>query len=110
MSIVTPTILPRPQVFPHLLPKPPQPYPTPLPPRRIYGHLNARRDLQREMEDLSDEEGELDELVSTLRRATQKKNFFQTLHSQINMSFTANRRTSQGIQHFGPDWPNVNTT
>lgn len=30
----------------------------------IHGHLNAKRNLQREMDDLSEEENELDELVS----------------------------------------------
>jgi uncharacterized protein YjiS (DUF1127 family) len=63
MSVFTPTVLPRPQVFPHLLPKPPQPYPTPLPTRRVYEHLNSRRDIQREMDDLSDEENELEDIV-----------------------------------------------
>jgi hypothetical protein len=36
----------------------------PLPRKRVYGHLNAFRDLQREMDDLSDEENELEDLVS----------------------------------------------
>lgn len=62
MSVATPTLLPRPSKFPHLLPKPPQPHPIPLSHRRVYGHLNAVRDLQREMEDLSDEENELEDI------------------------------------------------
>jgi hypothetical protein len=67
MSVATPTVLPRPPIFPHLLPKPPQPHPVPLPKHgRVYGHLNATRDLQREMDDLSDEENELEDIVSTV--------------------------------------------
>ncbi|RDB21458.1 hypothetical protein Hypma_011856 [Hypsizygus marmoreus] len=62
MSVASPTLLPRPSKFPHLLPKPPQPHPMPLSHRRVYGHLNAVRDLQREMDDLSDEENELEDI------------------------------------------------
>ncbi|KAF8727530.1 hypothetical protein AX14_007318 [Amanita brunnescens Koide BX004] len=62
MSVATPTILQRPLKFPDLLPKPPQPHPLPLSRRRVYGHLNAVRDLQREMDDLSDEENELEDI------------------------------------------------
>ena len=65
MSVATPTVLPRPEEFPNLLPKPPQPHPTPLPKSgRSTGRLNTRRDLQREMDDLSDEENELEDIVS----------------------------------------------
>ena len=64
MSVATPTVIPQPPIFPRLLPKPPQPHPTPLPkPDRVYGRLNVRRDLVKEMEDLSEEENELEELV-----------------------------------------------
>ena len=63
MFVATPTLLPRPPKFPHLLPKAPQPHPVPLSRRQIYGHLNAVRDLQREMDDLSDEENELEDIV-----------------------------------------------
>jgi hypothetical protein len=70
MSLATPTLVPRPSVFPHLLPKASQPYPTPLPNRRVYAHLNARRDLQREMDDLSDEENEVEDIVSHLYSAS----------------------------------------
>ncbi|KAG6906338.1 hypothetical protein DXG01_014419 [Tephrocybe rancida] len=42
----------------------------PLSRRRVYGNLNAVRDLQREMEDLSDEETELEDiLIVKLMRA-----------------------------------------
>lgn len=64
MSGATPTLLPREPNFPLLLPKPPQPHPIPLPKRRVYTHINAFRDLQREMDDLSDEENELEDLGS----------------------------------------------
>lgn len=65
MSVATPTVLPRPEEFPRLLPKPPQPHPMPLPKsHRSGGRLNLRRDLQREMDDLSDEENELEDIVS----------------------------------------------
>ncbi|KAJ3933487.1 MAG: hypothetical protein NXY57DRAFT_14588 [Lentinula lateritia] len=97
MSVSTPTLIPRPQLFPRLLPTPPHPPQTyPLPKSHsfpansaslwtsegqstsnagedstsnsgrslvgIHGHLNAKRNLQREMDDLSEEENELDEL------------------------------------------------
>ncbi|KAF8236296.1 hypothetical protein L208DRAFT_1357797 [Tricholoma matsutake] len=61
-AVATPTLLPREPKFPHCLPKPPQPHPIPLSRRPVYGHLNAVRDLQREMDDLSDEENELEDL------------------------------------------------
>lgn len=65
MSVATPTVLPRPEEFPRLLPKTPQPHPMPLPKyKRFGGRLNLRRDLQREMDDLSDEEDELEDIVS----------------------------------------------
>jgi hypothetical protein len=66
MSVATPTLIPRAQIFPLLLPRPPEPYPTPLPKCRPAsgGRLNTRRDLVKEMADLSDEDNELDEQVS----------------------------------------------
>ena len=64
MSGATPTLLPRRPNFPLLLPQPPQPHLIPLPKRRVYSHINAFRDLQREMDDLSDEENELEDLAS----------------------------------------------
>lgn len=64
MSVGSPTLLPRSALFPNVLPKPPQPHPLPLP---RYGQqparFNATRDLAREMEDLSEEEDDLDDLV-----------------------------------------------
>ena len=64
MSVAAPTILPRSPILPNLLPRPPEPHPLPLPrygqtPRRF----NEVRDLVREMEDLSSEEEELEEIV-----------------------------------------------
>lgn len=64
MSVATPTVLPRSPLFPNLLPRPPQPHPTPLSKHgQRSGRLNSLRDLQREMDDLSDEEEELEDLV-----------------------------------------------
>ncbi|KAI6045565.1 hypothetical protein EDC04DRAFT_3053920 [Pisolithus marmoratus] len=62
MSIVSPTLIPRPPLIPLVLPKAPHFGPVPLPKRdRFYGRLSTRRDLEREMNDLSDEEGDLEE-------------------------------------------------
>ena len=66
MSGAMPTLVRRDFKFPPLIPKPPQPHPIPLPKRRgVYGNLNQVRDLNREMDDLSDEENELEDLVSS---------------------------------------------
>ncbi|KAF7318268.1 hypothetical protein HMN09_00335300 [Mycena chlorophos] len=68
MSVASPTVLPRPPRFPLLLPDPPHPYPLPPPPQgRVYAHLKARRNLQREMDQLSDEENEVEELNVNIR-------------------------------------------
>lgn len=64
MSGATPTLIPRESIFPRLLPKPPQPHPVPLGRRRVYTSVNAFRDFQREMDDLSDEENEVEDLAS----------------------------------------------
>lgn len=62
MSTVTPTLLPRQPAFPLLLPSVPKPHPTPLPPNTDErpGHLNDRRNLRNEFDDLSDEEDEVE--------------------------------------------------
>ncbi|KAF7291888.1 hypothetical protein MIND_01214100 [Mycena indigotica] len=68
MSIASPTVLPRHARFPVLLPDLPHPYP--IPPQnqgRSYGRLKAMRNLQREMDDLSDEENEVEEMNSNVR-------------------------------------------
>jgi hypothetical protein len=66
MSVGTPTVLPRPPLFPNLMPRPQQPYPTPLVvPGRRAGRFTTRRDLVQEMDDLSDEEAELEDSVRT---------------------------------------------
>ena len=65
MSVASPTVLPRSALFPTLLPRPPQPHPTPLQKYGRPGRLNSRRNLLQEMDDLSDEEDELDDLVRT---------------------------------------------
>ncbi|KAI0263362.1 hypothetical protein BC834DRAFT_886940 [Gloeopeniophorella convolvens] len=62
MPVATPTVLPRPPLFPMLMPRPPQPHPLPLAvPGRPPGRLVLRRDLAQEMDDLSDEEAELED-------------------------------------------------
>lgn len=63
MSVASPTVLPRSALFPTLLPRPPQPHPTPLQKYGRPGRLNSRRNLLQEMDDLSDEEDELDDVV-----------------------------------------------
>lgn len=63
MPVVTATLLRQPSHFPLLLPKQNPPHPLPVPRKRAYAHLNAVRDLQREMDDLSDEENELEDIV-----------------------------------------------
>lgn len=68
MSAATPTLIPRGGHFPALLP----PVPSrgePKPPTfrgRSDARINTVRDLAREMEDLSDEEAEVEGLVSEL--------------------------------------------
>ncbi|KAL0946568.1 hypothetical protein HGRIS_012771 [Hohenbuehelia grisea] len=61
MTAATPTLIPRDSIFPRLLPRAPQPHPIPIPHRNKYSHFNAFRDLQREMDDLSEEENELED-------------------------------------------------
>ncbi|KAA1469428.1 hypothetical protein DENSPDRAFT_835048 [Dentipellis sp. KUC8613] len=68
MSVATPTVIPRPPIFPRLLPKPPQPHPIPLDrsgrwAERVY----PRRDLAQEMDDLSDEENELEDITLDIK-------------------------------------------
>jgi hypothetical protein len=66
MSVATPTLLPRRPPFPNCLPQPPKPYPTALPRNDGYpGRMNDRRDLERELAELSAEEEEIEKLVST---------------------------------------------
>ena len=68
MSAATPTLIPRGGHFPALLP----PVPSrgePKPPTfrgRSDARINTVRDLAREMEDLSDEEAEVEGLVSAI--------------------------------------------
>jgi hypothetical protein len=45
-----------------------EPHLIPLPKRHVYTHINAFRDLQREMDDLNDEENELEDLASHFSR------------------------------------------
>ncbi|KAI0032201.1 hypothetical protein K488DRAFT_86069 [Vararia minispora EC-137] len=68
MSVATPTVLPRPPIFPTLLPRPPQPHPVPVPrDGRESGRLNLRRDWARDMDDLSDEEAELEDVTNEIK-------------------------------------------
>lgn len=49
------------------MPQPPKPHPVPLPKQgHDYGHFNAFRDLQRELDDLSDEENAIEDMVRVL--------------------------------------------
>ncbi len=59
-------MLPRERRFPHLLPPVPCTHPIPLRSdgyEPTYGRMNEYRDLQREMDELSEEERELEEMV-----------------------------------------------
>jgi hypothetical protein len=68
MSVATPTVVPRAPLFPTLLPRPPQPHPVPVPRDGCEtGRLNLRRDWARDMDDLSDEEDELEDVVRASR-------------------------------------------
>ncbi|KAF9483792.1 hypothetical protein BDN70DRAFT_873417 [Pholiota conissans] len=62
MSGATPTLIPSEYIFPRLLPQAPQPHPMPLSRRRVYNSINTVRDFQREMDELSDEENEVEDL------------------------------------------------
>lgn len=64
VSSISPTLLPPPQLFPFLLPRAHQPHPTPIP---KYGRtkFSHRRDLKEEGDILSDEEMEVEEMVSS---------------------------------------------
>ncbi|CEL51499.1 hypothetical protein RSOLAG1IB_00034 [Rhizoctonia solani AG-1 IB] len=63
VSSISPTLLPAPQIFPFLLPKPHQPHATPIP-RHGQVKFNERRDLKEEADILSDEEVEIEELAA----------------------------------------------
>ncbi|KAG2135233.1 uncharacterized protein EDB93DRAFT_1339687 [Suillus bovinus] len=68
MPITSPTLVPRPPTIPLVLPRAPQVNPTPLPKLDRYpGRMDTRRDLQREIDDLSDEENELEDSNLVIR-------------------------------------------
>ncbi|KAF8749444.1 hypothetical protein RHS01_10050 [Rhizoctonia solani] len=66
VSSISPTLLPAPQIFPFLLPKPHQPHATPIP-RNGQVKFNERRDLKEEADVLSDEELEIEELMAEIK-------------------------------------------
>ncbi|KAH8099533.1 hypothetical protein BXZ70DRAFT_1008940 [Cristinia sonorae] len=69
MAFAFPTILPPSPNFPRLLPQPPLRHPTPLPPyHSTPSGMKYRRNLIREMDDLSEEETELVELNDDIRQ------------------------------------------
>jgi len=68
MSVATPTVVSRTPLFPTLLPKPPQPHLLPVPMHsQRRARLNTIRDLSKEMEDLSEEEEQWEDLTSDIR-------------------------------------------
>ncbi|KAG1724758.1 uncharacterized protein EDB91DRAFT_120716 [Suillus paluster] len=68
MPVTSPTLVPRPPLLPLVLPRAPLVLPTPLPKLDRYpGRMDNRRDLQREIEDLSDEENELEDANLAIR-------------------------------------------
>ncbi|KAK0483991.1 hypothetical protein IW261DRAFT_1417716 [Armillaria novae-zelandiae] len=70
MSVATPTVLPRDPRFPHLLPPVPRIRPMQLRNvgyEAIYGRMKDYRDLQRELDELSEEERELENLDNDVR-------------------------------------------
>ncbi|KAJ8594301.1 hypothetical protein M405DRAFT_878842 [Rhizopogon salebrosus TDB-379] len=68
MPVTSPTLVPRPPVIPLVLPRAPYVNPSPLPKLDRYpGRMDIRRDFQREIEDLSDEETELEEATIAIR-------------------------------------------
>lgn len=65
MSTSTPTLVPRRPIVPNLLPRVPQVFPCSTPhPSFAQSRLLSHRDILREMEDLSEEEAELDEIIT----------------------------------------------
>ncbi|QRV99751.1 hypothetical protein RhiJN_27770 [Ceratobasidium sp. AG-Ba] len=66
VSSISPTLLPQPQLFPFMLSKLHQPYPTPIP-RHRPTKFSHRRDLKEEGDILSDEEMEVEEALGEIR-------------------------------------------
>jgi hypothetical protein len=74
MSIASPTLIPRPPVVPLVLPRLPHIGPVPLPKSdRYQGRINHVRDLQREADDLSDEENDLEDCVCVRSRQSSSR-------------------------------------
>ncbi|CAE6512147.1 unnamed protein product [Rhizoctonia solani] len=82
VSSISPTLLPPPQIFPFLLPKPHQPHATPVP-RHGQVKFHERRDLKEEADILSDEELEFEELMAEIK--TYGHNFLIPLGKQMTL-------------------------
>ncbi|KAF4576295.1 hypothetical protein AB1N83_003087 [Pleurotus pulmonarius] len=67
MSVGRPTVLPRDPIFPLLLPTPPQPHPVPYQKSTNLDNVIRRRNLEKEMDELSDEENELEDMNLLVR-------------------------------------------
>lgn len=69
MACASASLIAKPDLFPHLRPELPRPYPTPLPKRggRLPTRIPLSRDIWREMDDLSEEENDLEDMTDNIR-------------------------------------------
>lgn len=91
MSIASPTLIPSPQPFPLLLARPPRPHPVP-PSRTLKLRLAGRRDLNKELEQLSEEENEIDEQVAAAAWSLWRS--LLTSSARLRPSVTVDMRSS----------------